>query len=141
LNREIYVYDNLTKFLEYIDNEIEKTERRIEELKQRYSNVEKRAQVMMNIEETFRNMLGVEIPAMNEIDLMGVKIVVGARAIDEVKVYREVLDSLNERLEALRKAKKILEPLVRSLKTGEIGVIVETLSGIPERILLKESIL
>ncbi|HDJ89424.1 MAG TPA: hypothetical protein ENG40_01860 [Thermoprotei archaeon] len=141
MNREIYVYDNLTKFLEYIDNEIEKTERRIEELKQRYSNVEKRAQVMMNIEETFRNMLGVEIPAMNEIDLMGVKIVVGARAIDEVKVYREVLDSLNERLEALRKAKKILEPLVRSLKTGEIGVIVETLSGIPERILLKESIL
>lgn len=141
MNREILIYNSLTEFLEYINNEIEETKKKIEEITKKYSDVERKAQVMMNIEETFKNMLGVEMPMMNEIDLMGVKVVVGARAVDELRVYKEVLDSLKERLEALRKAKKILEPIVKSLKVSEIGVIVETINGIPERILLKESIL
>ena len=141
LNREIHVYNSLSEFLEYINNEMERTEKKIEDITQKYSDVERKAQVMMSIEETFKNMLGVEMPTMNEIDLMGVKVVVGARAIDELRVYKEVLESLKERLEALSKAKKILEPIVKSLKTSEIGVIVETINGIPERILLKESML
>ncbi|HDD63665.1 MAG TPA: hypothetical protein ENF53_00685 [Thermoprotei archaeon] len=95
---------------------------------------------MKKIEEAFSQLLGTKIGGVNEIDLMGIKVIVGSRAVDELKVYEEVLLSLQERLEALMKARKVLEPLSKVIGEGEgISILLETLNGLPLKILLSES--
>jgi len=140
LSYNIYAFSNFKQVLEYINDEISKLNRKIADLSAQYNIVKRKAEKMKKIEEAFSQLLGTKIGGVNEIDLMGIKVIVGSRAVDELKVYEEVLLSLQERLEALMKARKVLEPLSKVIGEGEgISILLETLNGLPLKILLSES--
>ena len=80
--------------------------------------------------------------ALNEIDFMGLKVVVSARAVDELKVLEETIISLRDILSALQRVKDVINKLSSALGTsneGDFIILVQTLNNIPVRILLKES--
>ncbi|RLE80369.1 MAG: hypothetical protein DRJ52_06525 [Thermoprotei archaeon] len=134
-------FNSFEELLTYIDEEISETKKQIESLSDRYKELKIKAEKLKRLDEVFSKIIGSKSPAINEIDIAGLKVVVGARAIDELTVIEEVLRSLNDKLNSLSKVRKIIEYLART--TGGIegfSLLVETFNGIPARILIKESI-
>ncbi|MGC9107593.1 MAG: hypothetical protein ACP5IE_05320, partial [Infirmifilum sp.] len=69
--------------------------------------------------------------------------VVNARAVDELNVLEETIESQKESLEALLRIRDILYKLNSSLSSEEklsgITILVQTLNEIPVKLLLKET--
>lgn len=98
---------------------------------------------MKALERVLEDLLGEKLSSLNEIDYMGLKVVINARAVDELNVLEETIESQKESLEALTRIREILYKLNSSLssedKLSGITILVQTLNEIPVRILLKET--
>ena len=71
---------------------------------------------------------------------MGLKVVVGARVVDELAVVEEVLTSVSDTLMALQKVRDVIDQLAKSVgESSGIKILVETINGIPVRLLLRET--
>lgn len=134
-------FNSFEELLRYIDSQIAALQKSISALQQRYEAVRAKAERVRAIERVLEDLLGEKLPSLNEIDYMGLKLVINARAIDELTVLEEVLESQRDSLEALKSIRELLSRLESSGLASEAGgfaILVETLNGIPMRILLKE---
>jgi len=133
------VFDKPEDLLEYLSNRINELESILKRLTEEYSKVKLRAEKLLEIEKLFNEVLGVRLSNIREMDIKGVKVVMDARPTDEVKVYEEVIASLQERIDVLRRIhEEVISPLVERLKTYEnISFLVEISNDIPMRILIK----
>ncbi|MCD6510816.1 MAG: hypothetical protein J7L11_10585 [Thermoprotei archaeon] len=137
---DLLTFKTFSDFVKYIDSLIESTRQQLSEHLRHYDEIKTRAERIRSIEEVFSKILGARPEAVNEIDLKGLKIVIGARPTDEERVLSEVIKSLQDRLNVLMRIRKLIEPLVRSLgETAGIIIMVETLNAIPIKVLLKEA--
>ncbi len=137
---ELLVFKSFGDFTRYLEGRIEDIRRQLNDYIRRYNEIKERADRLKNIEELFAKMLGAKPELVSEIDLKGLKIVIGARPTDEVKVLEEVIKSLQDRLNVLIRVLKLIEPLASSLsETPGIEVMVEFVNGIPVKILLRET--
>ncbi|QOJ79566.1 hypothetical protein IG193_03670 [Infirmifilum lucidum] len=143
MSYNIYQFNSFDELLRYIEAEIATIQGTLQQLEQRYEAVRVRAERMKALERVLEDLLGEKLSSLNEIDYMGLKVVVNARAVDELNVLEETIESQRESLEALSRVREILYKLGSSLSSGEeltgISIVVQTLNGIPVRILLKET--
>ena len=124
-----------------MDARIQDLERIRATLSQRYQELSVRAESIKKLEEALSRLIGSEIKTIREVDFMGLRVVVEARVVDELNVIEEVLSSVNDTLTALKKVREVIEQLAKTVSSEEglrIRLIVETVNGIPVRILLKE---
>ena len=133
-------FRSIADLMGYLEGQISALQSRMAELAEAHRRLKMRAERLKKLEEALSSLVGEQFPPLNEIDLMGVKIVVGARAVDELKVVEEVLAHLNDKFNALQKSRQALEPLAKTVgdEGGGFEVIVETVNDIPFKILLKE---
>ncbi len=136
-------FEDFNQLLGYIDARIQDLEKIQAMLSKRYEELSVKAERIKRLEEALSQLVGKEVKSIREIDFMGLRVVVGARVVDELNVIDEVLASVNDTLTALRKVREVIEQLSRTVagEEGSIGfkLLVETVNGIPVRILLKEA--
>jgi len=143
---EVLQFGSLNDFLSYLDDKINEFAKKVDLLSKRYEALRARAERMRRLEQVLQELVGEKISSLNEVDFMGLKVVVGARASDELRVVEDALNSAKDVLTALRKVREILTKLASAIeKAGETSegtfiVIVQTLNHIPVRILLKETV-
>jgi len=139
----LYQFNSFDELLRYIDTQIANLQKVISQLEQRYEAVKARAEKMRMIEKVLEDLMGEKLTTLNEIDYMGLKVVVNARAIDELNVLEETLESQKDTLESLTSVReaiyKLSSALSSSSETEGLPIIVQMLNGIPVRILLKET--
>jgi DNA-binding transcriptional regulator YbjK len=139
----LYQFNSFDELLRYIDAQIANLQKVISQLEQRYEAVKARAEKMRMIEKVLEDLMGEKLTTLNEIDYMGLKVVVNARAIDELNVLEETLESQKDTLESLTSVReaiyKLSSALSSSSETEGLPIIVQMLNGIPVRILLKET--
>jgi len=139
----LYQFNSFDELLRYIDAQIANLQKVINQLEQRYEAVKARAEKMRMIEKVLEDLMGEKLTTLNEIDYMGLKVVVNARAIDELNVLEETLESQKDTLESLTSVReaiyKLSSALSSSSETEGLPIIVQMLNGIPVRILLKET--
>jgi DNA-binding transcriptional regulator YbjK len=139
----LYQFNSFDELLRYIDAQIANLQKVISQLEQRYEAVKARAEKMRMIEKVLEDLMGEKLTTLNEIDYMGLKVVVNARAVDELNVLEETLESQKDTLESLTSVReaiyKLSSALSSSSETEGLPIIVQMLNGIPVRILLKET--
>jgi len=141
LSYSLLEFEGFGQLLEYVDARIQDLERIRATLSQRYQELSVRAESIKKLEEALSRLIGSEIKSIREVDFMGLRVVVEARVVDELNVIEEVLSSVNDTLTALKKVREVIEQLAKTVSSEEglrIKLIVETVNGIPVRILLKE---
>lgn len=141
MSYSMLAFNSFEELLSYVEEEISKARKQIESLSERYKELKVKAERLKRLDEVFSKIIGSKATSIYEVDIAGLKVIVGARAIDELIVIEEVLRSLNDKISSLSKVRKIIEYLART--TGDIegfSLLVETCNGIPARILIKESI-
>ncbi|MCI4407918.1 MAG: hypothetical protein JHC26_02415 [Thermofilum sp.] len=143
MSYSLYQFNSFDELLRYIDAQIANLQKVISQLEQRYEAVKARAEKMRMIEKVLEDLMGEKLTTLNEIDYMGLKVVVNARAIDELNVLEETLESQKDTLESLTSVReaiyKLSSALSSSSETEGLPIIVQMLNGIPVRILLKET--
>lgn len=136
-------FEDFNQLLGYIDARIQDLEKIQAMLSNRYEELSVKAERIKRLEEALSQLVGKEVKSIREIDFMGLRVVVGARVVDELNVIDEVLASVNDTLAALRKVREVIEQLSKTVASEEGGIgfrlLVETVNGIPVRILLKEA--
>jgi DNA-binding transcriptional regulator YbjK len=139
----LYQFNSFDELLRYIDAQIANLQKVISQLEQRYEAVKARAEKMRMIEKVLEDLMGEKLTTLNEIDYMGLKVVVNARAIDELNVLEETLESQKDTLESLTSVREAIYKLSSALSSSSeaegLPIIVQMLNGIPVRILLKET--
>lgn len=141
MSYNILQFNSFDELLKYLDSQITSLSQAVAALQRRYESIRARAERMRALERVLEDLLGEKLPMLNEIDYMGLKVVVNARAVDELAVLEETLESQKETLEALGRIREVLQRLSGSVNltgTEGIAILVQTLNGIPMRILLKE---
>lgn len=143
MSYSLYQFNSFDELLRYIDTQIANLQKVISQLEQRYEAVKARAEKMRMIEKVLEDLMGEKLTTLNEIDYMGLKVVVNARAVDELNVLEETLESQKDTLESLTSVReaiyKLSSALSSSSETEGLPIIVQMLNGIPVRILLKET--
>ncbi len=123
-----------------MDSEITRINSMLTQLQHRYETVKIKAERLKKLERALEELVGEKITTLNEIDFMGLKVIVSARTLDELKVLEETILSLQDMLNAMRRVKEIVSKLSEALTEGGEGmsIMVQTMNNIPIRILLKE---
>jgi len=133
-------YDGFGQLLASIDNRIRDLQQKYNALSQRQQALSVQAERIRRLEEALSKLVGSEIKSIREIDFMGLKVVVGARVVDELAVVEEVLTSVSDTLMALQKVRDVIDQLAKSVgESSGIKILVETINGIPVRLLLRET--
>lgn len=145
MSYNVYQFRSFKDLMKFLDSEIARLSNQYEGLNQRYQVLRTRAERIRRLEKALEELVGEKVGTLNEIDFMGLKVVISARAIDELNVLEETLTSARDMLSALRRVREVINKLASALAgtqaTGEeeITIIVQTLNNIPVRILLKET--
>ena len=133
-------YDGFGQLLASIDNRIRDLQQKYNALSQRQQALSVQAERIRRLEEALSKLVGSEIKSIREIDFMGLKVVVGARVVDELAVVEEVLTSVSDTLMALQKVRDVIDQLAKSVgESSGIKILVEAINGIPVRLLLRET--
>ncbi len=133
-------YDGFGQLLASIDNRIKDLQQKYNALSQRQQALSVQAERIRRLEEALSKLVGSEIKSIREIDFMGLKVVVGARVVDELAVVEEVLTSVSDTLMALQKVRDVIDQLAKSVgESSGIKILVEAINGIPVRLLLRET--
>ncbi len=133
-------FDSLAKFMEYLDEQIARLRSKVEVLEKRYTVLRGRAERIRMLENVLSKLIGTSISSISEVDYMGIKVVVSARSVDELAVVEETLAALRDTLTALTRVREVVSRFRETLgEAAGIQVLVQTLNGIPIRLLFKES--
>ena len=135
----LLVFEDPVQLLNYVNTKIDEIGKQLENLQREYLEIRTKAEKFIKLEELFNEILGIRVSEIREIDLRGIKIIMDARPIDELKVYEEIISSLQDKVEALQRVKKeVIIPLVNKLKELKgITLIVQVVNDIPTKILIK----
>ncbi|RLE97914.1 MAG: hypothetical protein DRJ57_04060 [Thermoprotei archaeon] len=140
LSYDLLQFGSFSEFVEYLDAEIDKLKSKVEELERRHEVLKARAERVRKLEEVLSKLVGEKIRSINEVDFMGIKVVISARALDELAVVEETLSALRDTLSALARVREVVSQLAREAggERGELSLLVQTLNGIPVKLLFKE---
>ena len=142
MSYNVYQFKSFVDLLRFIDSQIREMTNQVNTLTQRYNILKKKAERIKQLEKALEQLVGEKVGSLNEIDFMGLKVVISARAVDELKVLEETIVSLRDILSALQRVRDVISKLASALgSSNEAGfvIFVQTLNNIPVRILLKES--
>lgn len=143
MSYNLYQFSSFDELLKYVEAEIATIEDTLHRLEERYEIIKAKAERMRALEKVLEDLLGAQLSSLNEVDYMGLKVVVNARAVDELKVLEETIESQRDSLEALSRVRDVLYKLSSTLSSEEgfsgITVLVQTMNGVPVKILLKET--
>ncbi|MEM1697279.1 MAG: hypothetical protein QXG48_01345 [Thermofilaceae archaeon] len=141
MSYDLLTFTSVEDFLEYLDTQISQLKAKVDILEKRYAVLKGRAERVRMLEEMLSKLVGEQIKAINEVDFMGIKVVISARAVDELVVVEETLAALRDTLTALIRVRDAISRLAREAKTagGGLSLLVQTLNGIPFKLLFKES--
>ncbi|MEM0023326.1 MAG: hypothetical protein QXM80_00900 [Thermofilaceae archaeon] len=141
MSYDLLTFTSVEDFLEYLDTQISQLKAKVDILEKRYAVLKGRAERVRMLEEMLSKLVGEQIKAINEVDFMGIKVVISARAVDELVVVEETLAALKDTLTALIRVRDAISRLAREAKTagGGLSLLVQTLNGIPFKLLFKES--
>jgi len=132
-------FNSPDELLSYVNGKVKELEAALEAAKAELGRVRAEAERLMEVERVLSEVLGVKPSEIREIDVRGVRVVMDAKATDEVAVYEEVVASLQETLDVLKRVRdEVVAPLVSRLR-GLKGVrfVVEAAGVIPTKILIK----
>ncbi|GEM_PF-584113 len=142
MSSNVYYFSSFKDLLDFIEAQMNNIEENVSALKQRYDVVRARAEKLRRLEKALEELVGEKISSLNEIDFMGLRVVINARAVDELRVLEEAINSQEDSLSALRRVHEVLKKLHDSLESSVgvdgLTIIVQTHYDIPIRILLKE---
>ena len=143
MSSNVYYFTSFADLIRYIDGQIGSLEESLSQLKQRYNVVKARAEKLRQLEKVLEELVGEKISTLNEVDFMGLRVVINARAVDELRVLEDAIASQEDTLSALKRVRDVLKKLHDSLESsveaGGLTIIVQTRFNIPVRILLKEA--
>jgi predicted component of type VI protein secretion system len=134
-------FTSFTDFVEYLDGQIGQLKSKIEFLEKRYETLKSKADKVRKLETILSKLVGEQIRAINEVDFMGIRVVVSARALDELVAVEETLAALKDTLAALTRVREVVSSLAKEteVEKGGLSLIVQTINGIPVKLLFKES--
>ena len=139
MSYDLIVFKSLDDLTEYISQRIEWLKERISELEGRRTVLRARAEKVRRLEEVLGKLVGGEVKSMNEVDLMGIKIIISARAVDELGVVEDTLEAMHDTLTALTRVREVMTQLAEEWgEASGLTLLVQTLNGIPVKILFKE---
>jgi len=141
MSYDLLSFTSFTDFVEYLDNQIGQLKSKIEFLEKRYETLKSKADKVRKLETILSKLVGEQIRAINEVDFMGIRVVVSARALDELVAVEETLAALKDTLAALTRVREIVSSLAKEteVEKGGLSLIVQTINGIPVKLLFKES--
>jgi len=139
LSYDVLSFKSLRELADYVENRVKTLKERVDELEKRRATLSARAERMRRLEELLGRLVGEEVRGKNELDLMGIRVVVNARAVDELAVLEDTIEAMRDTLTAMARVRDMVAQLARELGDAEgLAVLVQTLNGIPIRMLFKE---
>jgi predicted component of type VI protein secretion system len=141
MSYDLLSFTSFADFLEYLDNQIAQLRNKMDYLEKRYETLKSKADKVRQLESILSKLVGEQIRAINEVDFMGIKVVVSARALDELVAVEETLAALKDTLAALVKVREVVSNLAKEteVEKGGLSLMVQTINGIPVKLLFKES--
>jgi len=141
MSYDLLSFTSFTDFMEYLDNQIMQLKSKIEVLEKRYENLKSKADKVRKLETILSKLVGEQIRAINEVDFMGIRVVISARALDELTAVEETLAALKDTLAALTRVREVISSLAKEtdVEKGGLSLTVQTINGIPVKLLFKES--
>ncbi|MEM1509412.1 MAG: hypothetical protein QXY49_01795 [Thermofilaceae archaeon] len=141
MSYDLLIFDGFGDLLKYLESEIVRLKGKIEELEARYEQLRLRAEKVKRLEDLLSKLVGEEIKTINEVDFKGIRVVVSARALDELTAVEEALSALRDQLSAIARVREVIVQLAKETDTsrGGLKLLVQTLNGIPIKLLFKES--
>lgn len=141
MSYDLLTFASIDDFMEYIDGQITQLRTKIDTLEKRYAVLKSKAERIRRLEEVLSKLIGSQVKSISEVDFLGIKVVVSARALDELTVVEETLAALRDTYTALTRVREAISRFAKEIsgERGEINVIVQTLNGIPVKLLFKES--
>ncbi|MGC9106757.1 MAG: hypothetical protein ACP5IE_00990, partial [Infirmifilum sp.] len=76
MSYNIYQFNGFDELLRYIEAQIGTLQDTLQQLEQRYESVKVRAERMKALERVLEDLIGEKLSSLNEIDFMGLKVVV-----------------------------------------------------------------
>ncbi|MEM1547081.1 MAG: hypothetical protein QXY40_08900 [Candidatus Methanomethylicia archaeon] len=136
---EVKTYSSISDLVKDIDNQISIVREMLGGYLKMIEDLREKAEKIKKFEETILKLTGKRPTTTTaEFELAGLKIVVGARPSEELSTIEDVVRVLQDKLTALQKVRKAIEPLLTS--SEEVGVasyLVQIIDGIPVKILIK----
>jgi predicted component of type VI protein secretion system len=138
---DLLSFTSFADFIEYLDNQISQLKSKIDYLEKKYEALKSKAEKVRKLETLLSKLVGEQIRSINEVDFMGIRVVVSARALDELVAVEETLAALKDTLAALTRVREVIASLVREteMEKGGLSLLVQTVNGIPVKLLFKES--
>lgn len=135
---EIREYEKVADLVKPVDDQINKIRSLLGDYLRRLDEARVRIEKLNKVRSSLAKIVGGEVAVSQgsqEIDLMGLKIIVNPTPQDEISVYEEVVKDLQNRLTVLQRVKKALEPL--SGMDVDVGVSVLIRDEVPVKILVR----
>lgn len=136
---EVKTYSSISDLVKDIDNQISAVREMLGGYLKMIEDLREKAERIKKFEETILKLTGKRPTATTaEFELAGLKIIIGARPSEELSTIEDVVRVLQDKLTALQKVRKAVEPLLTSSEeAGVASYLVQIIDGIPVKILIK----
>ncbi len=135
---ELKEFDKVTDLVKPVEEEINKIRSLLGDYLRKLDENRVKLERLQKVQSSLVKLVGGEIKfatSSQEIELMGLKIIVNPTPEDEIKIYEEIVKDLQERLTVLQRVRKALDPL--SEMDVDVGVTVLLRDNIPIKIMLR----
>lgn len=141
MSYDLLSFASFEDFVEYLDAQINQFKSKLEYLEKRYEVLKNKADRVKRLEDILSRLVGEQIKTINEVDFMGIKVVVSTRALDELVAVEETLGSVRDVYAALTRVREVVGRLAKEAgaERGGLNLLVQTINGIPIKLLFKES--
>jgi len=136
---EVKTYSSISDLVKDIDNQVNAVRELLGKYLKMMEDLREKVEKMKKFEETIFKLTGKRstVPTA-EFELAGLKIVVGVKPNEELSTIEDVVRALQDKLTALQKVRKAVEPLLASgEEVGVASYLVQIIDGIPVKILIK----
>lgn len=135
---EIKNFSSLGGFMDYIEGEVKAVKDKLEKYVNDLNIVRTKIESLDKFSNFISKLTGKEskFPSQQEIDFMGLKLIINPSPHYEASILEEIIRKLNEKLISLQKIKKAIESLeVHKIIDAQIQVVI--IDDIPARLMLK----
>lgn len=135
---EIKNFSSLGGFMDYIEGEVKAVKDKLEKYVNDLNIVRTKIESLDKFSNFISKLIGKEskFSSQQEIDFMGLKLIINPSPHYEASILEEIIRKLNEKLISLQKIKKAIESLeVHKIIDAQIQVVI--IDDIPARLMLK----
>lgn len=135
---EIREFANINELIKPIDEEISKVRSMLGDYLRKLDESKVKSDKIKKTRAAIAKIAGAEVdvtPTSKELDIMGLKIIINPTPEDESLAFEETVKDLQERLTALQRVRKSLEPL--TTMDIEVGIFALMKDNIPIKIFIR----